>query len=141
MANEHVRRPSTSFATREVRNSHSEIPHPPPPPRGGHSQRPPPHRGRTRKTAAFTPTGGTVNQCSRFGEPPSLHRLNNSVTVRQSIPPLGNAPKRSGNTQPNKHLYASVRSSTVHNSRRVKTTECLRIDEGINKPWSSHPVD
>ena len=45
------------------------------------------------------------------------------------------------NMGPAKNLYMSIHSSIIHDSQRVKTTQCLSADEWMSKLWSVHTME
>lgn len=80
-------------------------------------------------------TGGKLSGTAALNNSVAVPQMLNRVTIRPSNSAPRYAPKRSENTYPYGNLYTNVQSSTIHNSKKVKTTQVSTSMWRINSAW------
>ena len=68
-------------------------------------------------------------------------KIKNRITIRWSNSTSEYAPERTKSSDSKRDFYTQVHSSTIHNSQKVETTQCLSADKWKNKLWQTHPTE
>lgn len=67
-------------------------------------------------------------------------KLNIELPYDLTCPLLGIYPKEL-KTRSHKNLYMNVHGSIIQDNHREEATQCLSVDELINKMWSAHTME